>query len=63
MDKSNLVEGMDFNGDHDLSFCDGCVYGKQHCMMYFEFSLGGFSCKRNVWACAHEPMCSHGNIS
>jgi hypothetical protein len=30
MDKINLVENMDFNGDHDLSFCDGYVYGKHH---------------------------------
>jgi hypothetical protein len=26
MDKSNLVENMDFNGDHDLCFCDQCVW-------------------------------------
>jgi hypothetical protein len=30
MDKNNLVEGIDFNGDHDLNFCNGCVYGKHH---------------------------------
>jgi hypothetical protein len=23
-----LVEGMDFNEDCGLNFCDGCVYGK-----------------------------------
>jgi hypothetical protein len=23
-----LVEGMDFNEDHGLNFCDGFVYGK-----------------------------------
>jgi hypothetical protein len=27
MERNNLVEGMDFNGDHDLNFCDACVYG------------------------------------
>ncbi len=31
MDKNNLVEVMDLNGDNDLSFCDGCVYNKHHC--------------------------------
>jgi len=31
MERNNLVEGMDFNEDHDLSFCDECVYGKHHC--------------------------------
>jgi hypothetical protein len=26
MDKVNPIEGMDFNGGHDLSFYNGCVY-------------------------------------
>jgi hypothetical protein len=28
--QNSIVKGMDLNGDHDLSFCDGCVYGKHH---------------------------------
>jgi hypothetical protein len=28
MDRSNLVEGMDFNGNHDLNSYNGCMYGK-----------------------------------
>jgi hypothetical protein len=31
MERNNLVEGMDLNGIHDLSFHDGCVYGKHRC--------------------------------
>jgi hypothetical protein len=30
MNKNNIVEGMDISGNHDLSFCDECVYGKYH---------------------------------
>jgi hypothetical protein len=25
---------MDLNGNHDLNFCDGCVYSKQHCTSF-----------------------------
>jgi hypothetical protein len=25
-DKNNLVKCMDLNGDHDLNFCNGCVW-------------------------------------
>ncbi len=52
--KKNLVEGMDFNGDHDLSFCDGFMYGKHH--SYPISFKWGFSYKGNYWACAHKPM-------
>ncbi len=31
MERNNLVESMDLNEDHDLSFCNGCVCGKHHC--------------------------------
>ena len=30
MSKENLVDGMDIGGEPTLSFCEGCVYGKQH---------------------------------
>ncbi len=30
MDRNNFIEGMDLNGDHDLSLCDGFVHGKHH---------------------------------
>jgi hypothetical protein len=30
MDINNIVENMDINGNHDLSLCDECVYGKYH---------------------------------
>jgi hypothetical protein len=30
MDKNNLVEGMDLNGDHDLSFCIDVCMVKHH---------------------------------
>jgi hypothetical protein len=31
-EKKNIVEGMDLNGDHDLSFYDRCVHAsKQYC--------------------------------
>jgi len=30
MKKNNLVKGIDLDGDHDLSFCDKCVYDKHH---------------------------------
>jgi hypothetical protein len=35
---------MDLNGDHDLSFCDGCVYAsKQYCTPFL--LNGGFHAK------------------
>jgi hypothetical protein len=46
IERNNLVEGMDLNGDHDLSFCDGCVYGKNTIVPHFLWL--GFSCKGNV---------------
>ncbi len=64
MDKSNLVEGMNFNGDY-MSFCDGFVYGKQHCMMYFQFPLCGGPCAKEMFGVVHTNLCdpmatSHG---
>jgi hypothetical protein len=35
MERNNLIEGMELNWDHDLSFCDGCVYGKHHYTPFF----------------------------
>ncbi len=40
MDKNNLIEGMDLNENHDLNFCDGCMYGKHH---HTSFPLSGGS--------------------
>jgi len=40
MDIINLVEGMDLNDNHDLSFYDGCVYCKHH---HVPFPLNGDS--------------------
>jgi len=48
MDKSNLVEVMDLNGKHNLSFYNGCVYGNP---IPFDW---GFSCKGNfLGLCTH----------
>jgi hypothetical protein len=67
MEKNNLVEGMDLNGDHDLSFCDGCVYGKHHCTL---FPLNGGSHAKEIIGLVHTnglcgPMAttSHGRQS
>jgi len=57
MDKNNLVEGMNFNGNHDMSFCDGCVYGKQHCTMYFQFPLCGGSRAKEMFGLVHTNLC------
>jgi hypothetical protein len=61
MEKNDLVESMDFNGDHDLNFYDGCVNCKHHHTQFifkWEFLRKGIS-----WASAHRLMWSHGNIS
>jgi hypothetical protein len=42
MDKNNLMEVMDLNGDHDLNLCDRCMYGKHQYPISFEW---GFSSK------------------
>jgi hypothetical protein len=65
MDKKNLVEGMDFNGDHDLNFCDRCVYGKHHDT---PFPLSGGSCAREIFRLVYTNLCgslgttSHGKV-
>ncbi len=48
---------MNFNGDHDLSFCDGCVYGKQHCTMYFQFPLHGGYYAKEMFGLVHTNLC------
>jgi hypothetical protein len=62
MDKNSLVEDMDFNGDHDLSFYDGCMYGKHH---HTTFPLSEGSCAKEILGLMHTnlwgPMAtSHG---
>jgi len=54
MEKNNLVEGMDFNGDHDLSFYDGCVYGKHH---HTPFPLNGGSHAKEIIGLVHINLC------
>jgi hypothetical protein len=51
---------MDLNGDHDLSFCDGCVYGKHH---YTPFLLSGGSCAKEVLGFFTYTYVVYGNIS
>jgi hypothetical protein len=66
MEKNNLVEGMDLNGDHDLNFCDGCVYGKHH---YTLFPLNEGSHAKEIIGLVHTNLCgpmattSHGRQS
>lgn len=45
MDKNNLVKVMDLNGDNDLTFCNGCVYNKHHCI---PFPLNGGSHTKEI---------------
>jgi hypothetical protein len=54
MDRNNLVEGMDFNGGHDLSFYDGCVYGKHH---HTPFPLSGGFCAKEILRIVHIDLC------
>jgi hypothetical protein len=56
MERNNLVEGMDLNGDHDLNFCDGCVYGKHHCT---PFPLSGGSHAKEIFRTVHTNLWSH----
>jgi hypothetical protein len=62
MEKNNLVESMDFNGDHDLNFYDGCVNHKHHLT---PFLLSGSSCAKEILGFVHIDLCgpiatSHG---
>jgi hypothetical protein len=54
MDKNNLVEDMGFNGDHGLSFYDGCMYGKHH---HTQFPLSGDSCAKEFFGLVHTNLC------
>ncbi len=45
MEINNLVESMDFNGNRDLNFYDGCVYGTPSYTISFEW---GFLCKKKI---------------
>jgi hypothetical protein len=62
MDKNSFVEDMDFNGDHDLSFYDGYMYGKHH---HIPFPLSGSSCAKEIIGLVYTNLCgpmatSHG---
>jgi hypothetical protein len=62
MDKNNVMEGMDINGDHDLNFYDRCEYGKHHCT---PFPLSGGFCAKKILKLVYTNLCdlmaaSHG---
>jgi hypothetical protein len=53
---------MDLNGDHNLSFCDGCGHGKHHCT---PFPLSKGSRAKEIFSFVHTYLCgsmatSHG---
>jgi hypothetical protein len=50
MEKNDLVESIDFNGNHDLNFYDGCVYGKHH---RTPFPLSEGSCAKEILGLVH----------
>jgi hypothetical protein len=54
MEKKNLVEGMDLNGDHDLSFYDGSVYSKHH---HTPFPLNRGSHAKEIIGRVHTNLC------
>jgi hypothetical protein len=56
MDKINLVEGMDLNGNHDLSFCiDVCIV-KHHCT---PFLLSESSHAKDIFRLIHILVGAH----
>jgi hypothetical protein len=62
MDRNNFTKGMDFNGNHDLNFYNGCVYGKHRCT---PFLLNEGSCAKETLGHVHRDLCglmatSHG---
>ncbi len=55
MDINKFIEGMDLNGNHDLNFYNGCVYGKHLCT---PFPLNeGFRAKE-ILGHVHRDLCS-----
>ncbi len=54
MDKNNLVESMDLNENHDLNFCDGCLYGKHH---HTSFPLSGDKRAKEIIGLVHTNLC------
>jgi hypothetical protein len=62
IDRNNFIEGMDLNGNHDLNFYNGCVYGKHHHTL---FPLNEGSCAKEILGHVHRDLCgfmatSHG---
>jgi hypothetical protein len=55
MDINNFIEGMDLNGNHDLNFHNGCVYGKHHCT---PFPLNEGSCAKEIFGHVHSDLCN-----
>jgi hypothetical protein len=52
MARNNLVEGMDFNGDHDLSFYGMDVCMGKHYHIAFPFGSRG-SCVKTILELVH----------
>jgi hypothetical protein len=46
---------MDFNGDHDLNFCDECVYGHKHHRTTFPLSGGSYA--KEILGFVHIDLC------
>ncbi len=61
MEKNNIVENMDLNGDHDLSFYDECVYGHKH--RRNPFPLSGGSCVKEIIGFVHMDLCGPMEIT
>jgi hypothetical protein len=55
MERNKLVETMDFNGDHDLRFCDENVYGHKHHRT--TFPLNGGSYVKEIIGFVHIDLC------
>jgi len=54
MDIHNFIESMDLNGNHDLNFYNGCVYGKHLCT---PFPLNEGSHGKEVLGHVHRDLC------
>jgi hypothetical protein len=65
MDIHNFIEGMDLNGNHDLNFYNGCVYGKH---LHTPFLLNEGFHGKEVLGHVHRDLCglmatSHGGAT
>jgi hypothetical protein len=53
MDKNN-IESMGISGNHDLSFCDECMYGKYH---HTSIPLNKGSPAKEIFGLVHKNVC------